>query len=223
MNNVVSKLVWKDLSIMKAPTILWWICGLVAVAIVAFGGPSMLNFASILFISGMAGTGIHAIMRTVVEERREQTLPFIMSLPITIAQYNSAKLITNIAIFGVVWITLSIATYAFVVVGEVLPWGSMPFLLIVFVGIFLANTAILATSLITETKGGCIAAIIGANIDTQMFLWWVYNLEGIRSTISGSQAVWNSTALFVLASELAAIIALITLTYVLQSRKTDFV
>ncbi len=223
MNTIVSKLVLKDLSIMKVPTLLWWSCGLIAVAIVAFGGSTMLNFASILFVSSMAGAGIHAIMRTVVEERREQTLPFIMSLPITIAQYNSAKLISNLVIFGVVWITLTIATYVIVITNETLPLGYMPFLAIVFVGIFLANTAILATSLITETIGGCIAAIIGANVGTQMFLWAVNGLEGIRSTINGAQAAWNNTALIVLTSEVAIIIALIVLTYVLQSRKKDFI
>ncbi len=223
MNSSILKLVRKDLAIMKVPAILWWICGLVAISFIAFGGPAMLNFAAILFVSGMAGAGIHATIRTVVEERREQTLPFIMSLPITIADYNSAKLIANLAIFGAVWLTLSAATFYLVAFRQALPLGNIPFLTIVLVAIFLANTIILATSLITETIGGCIAAIIGANIGTQMILWWVHSLEGIRSTVSGSVAVWNNTVLVVLIVEIAVILALVSLTYILQARKKDFI
>lgn len=223
MSSIVLQLVKKDLTIMRAPTICWWLGGWAAIAIIVLGGSEMFNLASILFVSGMAGAGIHAVMRTVVEERREQTLAFIMSLPITIRQYTSAKLVANLAIFGTVWLTLSAATYLIFINGDALPAGYIPFLTIVLVAIFLAYTVILSASLVAETIGIGIAAIVGANIITQMFLWWVASLEGIRSTINGSQAVWNSTALTVLIAEIVLIGLLITLTYVMQARKKDFI
>lgn len=223
MNTVTMKLVGKDMSIMKVPALLWWLCGLVSIAIVVFGGSQMLNFASILFISGMAGAGIHSVMGTVLFERRDKTMAFIMTLPITIAQYNTAKLIANLLIFSAVWITLSVASYVIVVRDDIIPLGNIPFLAIIFVGIFLANIIVLAISLITETMGGGIAAIIGANVGTQMYIWWVYGLDGIQTTIGGSEAVWNNTVTTVLVSQIAVIATLILFTYVFQARKKDFI
>ncbi len=223
MNAIISKLVWKDLLIMKMPTFWWWVCGILAIAVAVTGGQALLNLSIILFISGMAGVGIHTIMRTVVEERREKTLPFIMSLPITISDYTSAKLISNLLIFGVVWGTLSLATYVMIFTSDVLPVGNIPFLTIVFATIFLANIIVLTISLVTETIGGCIAAIIGANIGAQLFLWAVVDLDGIRSTINGPEAVWSETALVVLAVQLLIIILLVGFAYVFQTRKKDFI
>ncbi len=223
MRTIIWQLIRKDLTIMKIPTMLWWLCGLFAVFVIALGGKEMLNFAAILFVSGMVGAGIHAAFRTVVEERREQTLPFIMSLPVTIGQYNTAKLMANLMIFSFVWSTLSVVAYFLVINGETLPAGSIPFLAIILIAIFLAYMVILATSLITEAVGGSIAAMIGANIGAQLMLWWVVSLEGIGSTVKGPVAVWNGTALTVLAVEIAAIVILIVVTYLLQARKREFI
>jgi hypothetical protein len=172
----------------------------------------------------MAGAGMHAAMQTVVEERRVQTLPFIMSLPITVREYTLAKLLANLGIFTSVWLTLSGASFLVFRGPEGMPNGAIPFVTIVLVGIFLAYTIVLATSLVSESIGGSIAAIVGANIVTQLFLWWVVvDLPGIRAFVDGDVAVWNGTAFTVLGGQLLAVAALITVTYVLQSRKTDFI
>ena len=42
-------------------------------------------------------------MATVVEERTDQTLPFVMSLPISAAEYTTAKILANLLIFLIPW------------------------------------------------------------------------------------------------------------------------
>ena len=150
--SIVPQLIRKDLHIMRIPILLWWLGGVAAVATTI--GAGFFLFGMILFVTCMAGSGVHAVMQTVVEERREQTLPFIMSLPITVREYTTAKLLANLLIFTSVWLTLSGASFAVFIGPEGLPDGAVPFVTIVLVGIFLAYTIVLATSLVTESIGG---------------------------------------------------------------------
>lgn len=219
--SIVPQLIRKDIQIMKAPALWWWLGGIAAVVTTMTTGIFLLGM--ILFVTCMAGAGMHTAVMTVVEERREQTLPFIMSLPITVREYTSAKLVANLTIFSAVWLTLSGASLVVFIGPEGMPDGAFPFVIIVLVGIFLAYTLVLTVSLIAETVGAAIASTVGANILTQLFLWWVVSLEGISASVEGDVAVWNGTALTVLAGQLLTIVALIGVTYALQARKTDFI
>ncbi len=221
--SIVPQLVRKDLHIMKVPMFVGWLGGIAAIVVTVLGGSGFFIFGMILFVTCMIGPGMYTVSQTVAEERTQQTLPFIMSLPITVREYTTAKLVANLAIFGAVWLTLSGASFVVFIGPEGMPDGAFPFVTIVLVGIFLAYTLILSTSLVSESMGWTIAAVVGANILTQVFMWWVSSLYGIRSVIGGNVAVWNGAVLTVLGGQLAAIATLIGLTYVLQSRKRDFI
>ena len=131
-------------------------------------------------------------------------------------------------LFGPVWLTLSavgcflaFAGEGSAAPGEGLPDGTLPFATIVLVGIFLAYAVILMVSLVTKSMGFSVAAIVGANIGTQIYLSGVTDLYGIHSVIRGPTPVWNGTVLTILAVQTLAIVTLIALTYVLQARKKD--
>lgn len=219
--SIVSQLVKKDLSIMRKPLLFWWLAGIGSVAIAFFGGDSAAIFALIMFITGIAGAAVHSIMRTIVEERREQTLAFIMSLPISMEEYTSSKLIANIVMFVPIWVSLSIA--GMVVFIEGLPLGTFAFYTIILVAIFLAFTLMLAVSLVFESLGAAVCVMVVANIGTQAFLWWASDLEGIESVRGSPEVIWNATSISILAAQIATIVGLVILTYVLQVRKKDFV
>lgn len=221
--SIVKQLVIKDLQILRIPTLCWWLGGIASVLVALFGGPALGMAATILFVTCMAGAGVHAAMLSTVEERREQVLPFIMSLPISVKEYTSSKLIANMICFGVVWITLSAASFVVFIGDDGLPDGSRPMLVIVLLGILLAYTIILSTGLIFEALGPTIVAIVAANIGTQIYIWIIAELQGIRAYTGGDVAVWNSTVISVLAIQAAAIVALLVGTYVSQARKSDFV
>lgn len=221
--SIVKALVKKDFDIMRLPIIYWWLGGLLAIAVVIFGGSGLFLFGFILFVTAMAGAGVHAVMQTVVEERREQTLAFIMSLPLTIREYTAAKLIVNVSMFGVVWLTLSVASMVIFLGDSGMQEGARPFVTIVLVGIFLAYAIILAVSMVTESIGWAIFSMVAANIGTQIFLHWASDLYGIRSVIKGDVAMWNSTELTILGGQILMIVGLIAMIFLLQTRKRDFI
>ena len=220
--SIVKQLVIKDLRIMKWYGLFYWIGGLLAIPVAMFGGDAAGMVGIILFVGALFGAGVHCAWQTVVEERREQTLAFVMSLPISVREYTSAKLIANLLLVGAIWVTLSTASYA-VFIGETWPGGFIPFMTIVLVAIFVAYIVILATTLVFESMTPSIVAMVAANLLTQALLWWIASLHGIRSVIGGQVPVWNGTALTVLAVQAASVVGLLVLTYYLQSRKTAFV
>ncbi len=219
--SIVKQLVIKDLRLMKPFAIGYWLGGILAIVIAMFGGDASGIVAMILFVAALFGAGVHSAM-LIVEERDKQTLAFVMSLPISVREYTSAKLISNLLLVGAIWATLSAASYA-IFIGETMPHGTIPFMTIVLVAIFVAYIVILATTLIFESLAPAIIAMVGANLLTQALLWWIADLHGIRSTIGGQVPVWNNTALTVLTLQVATVVGLLGVTYYLQSKKTAFI
>ncbi|MEM7363043.1 MAG: ABC-2 transporter permease [Pseudomonadota bacterium] len=220
--SVVSALVRKDLAIMAPFVLAYWALGLGSVALVVFGGEAMSVFATILFVTAMACTGIHAIMQTVVTERTEGVLAFMMSLPITIREYTLAKVIVNMMIFLSVWITLS-ASSLVIFIGDEMPRGTLPFFCIILVALLLAYTLMLATSLVTEGLGASVVMMVAGNIGSQAYLWLLADLHPIRSVLGGPDVIWNYASVGILTTQLGLIALLIAGAIWFQFHKRDFI
>ena len=221
-NSIVKQLVIKALKIMKPYAIGYWLGGILAILIAVYGGDTAGTVGFILFVAAVFGAGVHCAMQTVFEERRQQTLAFVMSLPITVREYTSSKLIANLVLVGGIWLTLSAASYS-IFIGDSMPVGAIPFVTILLLAIFVAYIVVLATTLIFEGMAPTMIAIVAPNLVTQAGLWWVVDLHAIRSTIGGQVAVWNNTVVVLLTVQVATVVGLLVLTYYLQSRKTTFV
>jgi len=215
--SIVPGLVRKDVRLLLTPALAWWLGGLGAVALMAFG-PFLLGM--ILFVTCLAGAGFHVAVQSTVEERREGALVFLMSLPVTPGQYVAAKLLANLAVFTPLWLTLSGASLIVFAPGG-MAHGAFPFVVIVLVGIFLAFVVVLATSLVSGNLGAAIAAIVGANIATQLFLWWLVDLPSVRAVMQGEEVVWNTALVRALVGQLLAIVALLGASLSVCSRRRD--
>ncbi len=218
---VIGALIRKDLAMMKVPAICYWLAGVGAIAMAIFFGDTGGNLAFILFVSALFATGVHSAMLTVTEERRQKNLPFILSLPITISDYTVAKLVANLLLGGGVWLFLSVASFV-IYLGDSVPLGRVPFMTILLVQILLAYVVILVVSIVFEALAPTIIAIAGANLGSQLLLFWIVDLHGVRSTNSGPEIVWNATNMTVLGLQILAFLLLIGLTLFVQSRKTRF-
>lgn len=218
---IIRELILKDLEIMKVPSICYWLGGIGAIVLAIAFGDTAGTIAFILFISALFGAGVHCAMQTITEERREQHLPFIMSLPVTISDYTKAKMAANLLLVGGIWLTLSAASYV-IFIGDVMPKGTIPLMTIILVAVLLAYIIILATTMIFDGLAPALIAVVGANLGSQAAIWWVASLHGVRATVNGAEAVWNSTYLTVLGCQLGLIALLILLVFYAQSKKTEF-
>jgi ABC-type transport system involved in multi-copper enzyme maturation permease subunit len=219
---MVRRLILKDWYFHRWAILAYIVTGAIALGLVAKGGEGAFYLGSVLLITVLIAVGIHLPMATVVEERKEQTLAFVMSLPISSQEYTTAKVLGNLLIFLVPWLTLMAGT-VFVIAGrQALPNGLIPFAAILLVEILASTCLILGVALVSESQGWTIGAIVFGNLLFQGFLYYVSHIPSVAAAMQSPTAVWNSAEITLLVVEVAAIALILGLTFYLQSRKTDF-
>ena len=220
--DLIRRLVLKDWHFLRLPLTLYLVGGVASLVLVS--RPSTFGFyiGSTLLISIVITVGIHLAMATVVEERTKQTLPFVMSLPISPLEYATAKLASCLLLYVVPWLVLAVGTVAVIARSAAIPDGLIPYAVLVLTWLFVAYCLILAVALVTESQGWTIATMVVTNLALQAFLYLVSHQPAIAAEMKGQAILWSSPSLAILGAELAVIVALLALTFALQARKTDF-
>ena len=226
--SIVPQLVRKDFMIMGRTILIFCLISVVSMVLLTqlFGRiPNwvLLNFG-FTFLVGPVGTlGIVLLMKTNVFEKEKATQSFIMSLPVTVKEFTRAKLWVNLPVFAVLWLMVSSIAFYFIFSHGLFPPGAMPFITMVFVGVFVAYTGILSTSLLSQSLGITILSILFFEMGTSAYLWAVAFLPSIGSHAYGATPVWNTTALAIVACQVVFALAAILITTIVQNGKRDFV
>lgn len=222
MSPMVKRLIYKDWFLNRWALLGWTAAGAAAIAAIGLGGETAFYAGSILLLTALVAIGIHLVMSTVVYERSQQTLAFVMSLPISSREYTTAKILANVVIFGIAWAALLIGTVAVLAGRGALPDGLIPFAVAVLTQTFVGYCLILAVALVTESTTWTIGTIVASNLLLQAVLYGVANTPSVARHLQGNAIVWNPAILGVLGAEILAILVLLALTFYLQARKTDF-
>lgn len=74
-----------------------------------------------------------------------------MSLPVTATEFTLAKLLVNIPVFASVWLVATSTAFYFAYWLGLLPAGSVPYVTMIFLGIFVAYICILCVSLLSQS------------------------------------------------------------------------
>ena len=159
----------------------------------------------------------------VVNERKKQILPFLMSLPISVRQYTTAKLISTVGMFLVPWVTLVAAVLVFIMGQEKYPDGVIPSVMILSVLTFIGFCLIAAVTMVSESEGWMMVATILAN-SSYGFTWYLLvRNPALREGMKAAAPVWGPEVVTILAVEVTVVVVILGLTFFLQSRKKDFV
>jgi ABC-2 type transport system permease protein len=221
--NLIQKLVLKDWYFQRFTILGFLIAGLVSLLILSIPGTAFFTAGSILLITVLFTFGPLLVIALTVSERTAQTLPFLFSLPISMKEYTTAKMVSNFLVFLVPWLILLIASFIAITTQQSLPDGLFPFALVVLTEILVSFTLLLSISLITESQGWSTTGILLGNLLFQAFLYPVANLPAVKSVMYSSSIVWNSTFTIILLLEFLVIALLLGITFLVQFRKTDFV
>src|SRR5690349_15036344 len=109
--SVIRRLILKDLYLVRWTAIGSLAAGLTSVAIMPLGAVSA-YVGGVSLICVLVILNIVLVMSSVVQERKDKVLIFVMSLPISTAQYTLAKVVANTIVFGACWLLLSAAAVA---------------------------------------------------------------------------------------------------------------
>jgi len=220
---MVNRLIRKDWFFHRWTIAFYFTIGALGLATIRFGGgDGAFYLGSVVLITALIGVGVHLIIATVVVERTEKNLPFVMSLPITAMEYTCAKIIANLSAFALPWLTLLGASLWLIQRIEGIPDGLVPFAVITLTEIAVAYCIMLAIAIVSESVGWTIFTVTLCNLGFNLFLYAVSHLPAIADPMAGPVAVWNQTAIVILATELIAIALIIAATFILQARKKDF-
>lgn len=220
--SMVKHLILKDWYFQRRPIGAYTAGALLGLGIVMLGTHWSFYAGTVLLITFMVTIGIHLAIVTVVQERTEHTLPFLMTLPISPKDYTAAKVLANLSIFLAPWLVLT-GGAALILGSEGARSGAMiPFATIALTYILASYVLVLAVAIITESQGWTLCAMGVTNLFLQFFLYWVSHMPSIERGMKGRGAVWDTTALTLLGAELLAIVVLLGLAFTFQARKRDF-
>jgi ABC-2 type transport system permease protein len=197
--------------------------GLLAVALIGSGSEGLFYAGFVLLVTVLITVGINLAMATVLLERKEQTLAFVMSLPISAREYTTAKILGTLLMFLIPWVTLVVASVATILGRDTLPDGLIPVTLIILTEIFVSTCVLLGVALVSESQGWTIGTLIASNLFLNFFLYSVFHIPAIAQAAKGTAVLWSGPVTALLLGEVATIALVLVVTFVLQDRKTDFI
>jgi hypothetical protein len=167
--------------------------------------------------------GVMLALYGIMNERKENSLLFVMSLPLSIPDYVRAKQLGLAACFAIPWFASSAAAVTFVIAHPGAPDGLLPYLILLCVFLFTNYAVVLCGALHARSEGLVSAVIIVTNMAVTLFMFLIGGLEDINSHMWGPAPVWNSTFWTVLTVEVITLVLAFTLPYVFAARRRDFI
>lgn len=222
-SSIIGQLILKDWRLNRLMISISVAVGLSALVIVQVGGQVARLFGSVWFFVCLCILASLLPASAILNERKKQTLAFIMSLPVSAVQYTVAKVLSILAMFLVPWMTLLISALVLIEARNVVPHGVIPMLIILALLPLIAFCVISAAALVGESEGW----LMGASLLCNTSYWFVYfllaRIPQLTAGWTGPVAVWNPTTLMVISGELATLILIAAVTFFFQSRKRDFI
>jgi len=198
-------------------------CGTAAVlsaGLCAFGRVAF-NVGAIGWLTAIIACGVMLAIYGVANERKEHSLQFVLSLPVSPRQYIRAKTIGMLLAFLPPWGAAMLAAVALVLLSPGVPDGMLPFVCVIG-GFLLANFAlVLCGALHARSEGLMVGVIIVTNMAVSIFMFVVGALPGIASHMTGPVPVWNDTVAGVLLAEAVVFVLALLLPQITAARRRD--
>lgn len=219
MNQVMRQLIRKDIYLNR-----WIIIGASVTAVisvaVASAGPIGFNVGALMWLTTIVASGVMLALYGIVNERKERTLEFVLSLPLSFRDYHLSKLVGLLICFGIPWLSATIAAVVLIIV-TALPDGLLPFV-VLLCGFLLSNyCVVLCASLHARTERASTAMIIVTNMAVTLFMFVVGAIPSLRSHMASTVPVWNETFYIVLVIELSIAALALGLPFLLGARRAD--
>lgn len=197
--------------------------GLGAVAILLLAGPggAGLFMGGVLMVTVLIALGAGLVFLTVIEERQQRTLPFLLTLPISRKHYALSKIATNGLLFGIPWSLLVLASLALILHSADLPDGLVAPMVIAAGEIALSTSLILLVAMVSQSLVWTIAMTILGNLLFNGFVFLLFNTPVFAATAESPEISWPPEALLLVAAEIAGIVLLCGLAYAVSSRRKD--
>ena len=225
MNAQLKQLILKDLDLNRKfiPAVV--AAGLLSILIASLSELSEFTFliGSLLFITTLVAFGVMLAIYSVQQEREKRIHLFVLSMPISSAQYTLAKVISSLLCFAIPWALL----FATVVIGilglESAMDGYLPYVTLVML-YFLCNFCmLLAAIVVSSSEKVMIAAILVTNISITIALQVFARIPSVAQQMETDQIVWSPTVIWLVFAEILFCFFCLAVAVYIQKQKTDLV
>jgi len=221
--SLVMTLIRKDWDLFKKAIIALTALGFIGLAIVVLGHTQFTFIVGgILLITAIIILGCVLVQAGIAVERKDQSLAFIMSMPVTIREYTSAKVIFCLSSYAVVW-ALLIAAATYVVMASPIPDGMMALFAPIFLELPCLLVLMMAVALVTESTEATVVAMTACNIGFNFLIFAFIRIPDIGRQMASETFEMTPQIHALLGAEILFIVVTLALTLYLQSRKTDFI
>jgi ABC-2 type transport system permease protein len=212
--SITMRLIVKDLYMNRWLIAVAAVLGLVSLLVAGINKVAF-NVAGTLYLTTIIAYGVVLVMYSVVQERKDKSALFVLSLPISGDDYLRAKVLAVLVTFIVPWLALTgggIALFA----ATRIPDGFIPFFLLLSVFMLMNFTLVLVAALITVSEPVITATIIITNVSVSLFFILIGSRPSIHDHIEGPVAVWSKAVFVILAVEIAVILMALILSFYLR-------
>ena len=175
----------------------------------------------LLWLTIIVTVGVILPMYGIHQERKDRSLLFALSLPLSGADYARAKMLGLLLCFFLPWFILSLAAVVWVLAMPGVPDGMLPFV-VLLCGFLIANfSLVLCGALLMTSEVLIITVVIVTNMCVSLFLFLVFAIPGINNHLQSAVPVWNEVVWTVLIVEVAVLsFALLLPLFVIPRRRT---
>jgi ABC-2 type transport system permease protein len=219
--NMIKLLVIKDWQIYQKQLAAYVAGLLLALSLIGTGQPWPFYLGAMLLLVLLVSTGYFGIGTSLLAERKEQTMPFIMSLPVTPVDFFWGKLLANLTIFLVPF-TLVVVGTTFLVLFTPLPDGLLVYALLIYFFMLMSFCVSLSVAIAVESEGWNIFTMMAMMTILNPFIFGIGRIEAIGTNVQTNNIVWSLPAVGILAGELLVIVLALGVTSWIHSRKTAF-
>lgn len=218
---VIRALIVKDWQLFQKQFAVYVLAAIAALTLLSVPQWWTFYLGSLLLIIILVAVACFAISTSLLAERKEQTLAFVMSLPVSPLDLTVAKLAGNLLTFGVPFVLILACTVG-VILYTPLPDGLLVLALLLFGHVLVAYSVSLAVAMQVQSEGWNTFVMIASMVLINPFLMLIGQIESIEGVARGNDIIISSTALAILTVQVLLSIAAIGLTAWWQGRKRAF-
>jgi len=219
--SIVGQLVLKDLRLASPIVAGTLVLGVLSLALSPWSAVAFFVGGSTLIVA-LILLNIMLVTASLMSERKEKIRVFLLSMPVSTTQYNVAKLVSSMIAYGVPAVVLTLAG-VILLVATPLPNGFIPLFVATSVHCFFYFCVLLAFALVTDNQTLITTVVIFGNVSVSFVIPGLINLSSMGPSLGTEVVVWSPDVVAFMGVELVLAAAALVISFVVNSRQTEFV
>lgn len=220
MNMLTRKLIAKELYLYR-----WLLAGVVAGGfiglLVASTSETGFNVGFLMWMTALIALGVMLALFGITQERKERSLLFVMSLPLSPRDYVRAKLLGLLLCFLLPWGALSGGALALIALMPGIPDGLLVYAVLLSFYLLMNYAVVLSAALHIPSDAGMGGVIILTNMSVTLFMIGIGRLPEIATHMLSATPVWSTSFWQVLGAEVLATVVVLALPLFIAARRRD--